>query len=216
MKKVVQLYKLFFLMGAFIAALVAIRMKMSHSIQYIFLIWNLFLAWIPFEVSRHLKPNGNKLLNGLLFCIWLLFFPNALYIITDLIHIRDYPHKMVPGWYDAILIFSSSLMGLLFAFLSLFNAERFLRNFVSKKWMGWVTGGILFISSFGVYLGRFQRWNSWDIVQRPLALFQDIGERFVNPFEHLRTWAVTFILFGLFGIMYLFMRFIKLSDNKKM
>jgi uncharacterized membrane protein len=199
-------YKLLLLMAGFIIALLAIRIKLSGSVSFIFLVWNLFLAWIPFEISRHIIPKNKKWLNTLLLPVWFLFFPNALYIITDLIHIRNYSHHKIPDWFDAILLFASALLGLALAFLSLRNIENFASHFINKKWMGWLLGGLLLTASFGVYLGRFLRWNSWDIVRNPGGLVMNIAERFLYPFEHIRTWAVTFTLFGLFSIMYLFLK----------
>ncbi len=215
MKCITPLYKLLFLMLGFIALLIAIRIKMSNSIQYIFLIWNLFLAWIPFEISRHVKMDNKKWQNILLVPTWLLFFPNALYIITDLIHIRNYGHDKIPVWYDAILLFASSLLGLVFAFFSLKNIEQFAQCSISKKWIGWFPAAVIFLGSFGVYLGRFQRWNSWDIISNPGSLLVNVFERFINPFDHLRTWSVTFVLFGLFSIMYLFIKNINLFFVEK-
>jgi uncharacterized membrane protein len=132
----------------------------------------------------------------------LLFFPNALYIITDLIHLQE--TNGAPVWFDAILLFTSSFIGLLMAFGSLYNAENYLATVFSRRKLSFVMPAIIFISSFGVYLGRFQRWNSWDIMSSPMALAEDIIECFIFPQDHIRSWGITIILSILFYLIYSF------------
>src|SRR5687768_5018671 len=107
-----------------------------------------------------------------LFSSWLLFFPNALYIVTDLVHLQA--DTNVPWWYDSMLVFCCSFVGLILAFVSLNRVEAYLKTFFSKKCVTLAMAAILFTASFGVYLGRFQRWNSWDIINNPLGLGIDI------------------------------------------
>jgi uncharacterized membrane protein len=188
---------------AFIGALICCRVYFSGSLLFIFLVWNIFLAWIPFAISYYLVKTGErkKWKEVLLFGTWLLFFPNALYIITDLIHLDI--ETPVPKWFDAILLFTSSIVGLMMAFISLFRAENFLASKINKKWLPICILLILFMGSFGVYLGRFLRWNSWDIIRNPLGLLSTIARRFLFPLDHLRTWGITLILTALFYLLYL-------------
>jgi len=187
----------------FICLLICCRIYYSGSLLFIFLVWNIFLAWIPFTISYYLnKPlTGNGWKGGLLFAVWLLFFPNALYIITDLVHLQI--DTSVPKWFDAILLFTSSIVGLMMAFISLYRVERFLAKKVDAKRIPVIIAAILFLSSFGVYLGRFLRWNSWDIIRNPLNLLSAIIQRFIFPLEHLRTWGVTLTLTILFYLLYI-------------
>ena len=186
----------------FIGILICCRIFYSGSLLFIFLVWNIFLAWIPFWVSFYLiKPgNHNKWKRFLLFGMWLLFFPNALYIITDLVHLKI--NTSVPKWFDAILLFASSVVGLMMAFVSLYRIEHFLAKTIRKKWLPLIILLILFLGSFGVYLGRFLRWNSWDIIKNPLGLISTIVQRFIFPWEHLQTWGITFILTAFFYLLY--------------
>jgi uncharacterized membrane protein len=108
----------------------------------------------------------------------------------------------VPKWFDVILLFSSSTLGLLLAFASLYIIEQILKVYLSVKHIQFAVFVILFIASFGVYLGRFLRWNSWDIIQRPFILLQDVGERLIYPHEHIRTWAITIFFTILFCLIY--------------
>ena len=141
----------------FIAGLIIARIIYSGSIRYIFLGWNIFLAWIPYVLSCYfvvyLKKEKWKL--AFLFLSWLLFFPNALYIVTDLIHLEESTN--VPLWYDAVLLFASSFIGLIMAFVSLQKAEYLLNGLFSKKTVNCMIPVILFMGSFGVYLGQIGR-----------------------------------------------------------
>ncbi len=187
----------------FIAILYGIRFVYLGSTAYIFLIWNLFLAWIPYQVSKHIRADdGWK--KGIQMCkllVWLLFFPNALYIITDLIHLDD--ETSAPIWFDAILIFSCSIGGLALGFASLLNVEKFIATVFDRKLIiNSMMALLLFAGAFGVYLGRFLRWNSWDILSHPRMLLLGISERMLFPIQHPRTWVVTLILTGLFAVLY--------------
>ena len=198
-----RLLAIFFI---FIAALIIARIIYSGSIRYIFLSWNIFLAWIPYVLSCYfvVYNKKEKWKQFILFASWFLFFPNALYIVTDLIHLEESTN--VPLWYDAILLFASSFIGLIMAFISLQKAEYLLNSFFSKKMVNSMIPVILFLGSFGVYLGRFQRWNSWDVVHNPLALGMDILDRFISPVDNVKTWAITIILTALYSLLYFFIR----------
>lgn len=187
----------------FIGLLIAVRIFYTGSALYLFLVWNIFLAWIPFMISSQFgKLNTQaKWKQVSTFCCWLAFFPNALYIVTDLIHLQL--ETIVPKWFDAILLFSASVAGLMMAFISLYRVEVFLDKTVHKKFRNLSVFLILFLASFGVYLGRFLRWNSWDIVSNPFQLFQSIGHRIISPFEYLQTWTVTGTLTIFFYLLYI-------------
>jgi uncharacterized membrane protein len=198
----------------FITSLILARVFYTNSLLYIFLIWNIFLAFIPYWVSKCLFKTGyNNYITASLFFVWLLFFPNALYIITDLIHLQRKTN--IPIWFDAIIIFSSALLGLIVAFVSLFKVEEFLRLKFSKQKINIAIPILLFLGSFGVYLGRFLRWNSWDIIQNPLGLISSIVNRFIFPFDHLRTWGLTFMLTGLFYLIYLLLVRVKTALSRQ-
>ncbi len=191
---------------AFIAILITARIIYSGNSLYLFLVWNLFLAWIPYVISLYFKKSitQNKIVQALLFTSWLLFFPNALYIVTDIIHVKE--TEAAPVWFDAILLFVASFAGLALAFASIINVENLLRHYFHKKFTNALVIFLLFVGSFGVYLGRFQRWNSWDVVHNPLSLAADILHRFTSPFTHTKTWGVTFLLTGLYAVCWFFIK----------
>ncbi|MDB5201572.1 MAG: hypothetical protein JWQ27_981 [Ferruginibacter sp.] len=208
--------KLLFLFFAFIGTMIAFRIYFTGSPYYLSLAWNIFLGWIPYVLSNYFtyvqkKQTWKKLF---LFASWLLFFPNALYIVTDLIHLQE--ASAMPAWYDAVLLFASSFVGILLAFVSLRRAERFLRKYFRPLSVTLSVPLILFLSSFGVYLGRFDRWNSWDVINNPLALGLNIFSYISSPIDNVRTWAITVIFTAIYSLLYFSMKILPLaiSENK--
>ena len=174
--------------------LIAVRMILTWHGQHLFLVWNLFLAWIPVALALWLEERDQRgLARGWRLWAatfaWLMFFPNAPYILTDLKHLKlaTRPH----WWTDLIIILLFAFTGLVLAFLSLHR----MHALVARR-RGWIAGwtfalGVVFLSGFGVYLGRFERWNSWDVLTQPLAMAADVP----NWFHY---YAVKFtLLFGL-------------------
>ena len=191
------------------------RAVCSGTKAFLFLNWNLFLAFIPWALTTgllmHPKVRESKIILALTTCLWLLFFPNAPYILTDLFHL--YPRPGIPVWLDLVLILSFAWSGLLFGFLSLFDIEEILSKHMHPKIVSALAIILLFISAFGIYLGRFLRWNSWDILTNPLGLASDIGERLIDPLDHPRTWGVTLFMGLLLNILYFSL---KLINRRKM
>jgi uncharacterized membrane protein len=111
MKRISSFDKLLYSFIAFIAVLVSFRFFYFHSVHFIFLLWNIFLAWMPYTFSKYISNNGAGWKQILLFGLWLLFLPNAFYIVTDLVHLRH--PSVVPLWFDAAIIFSAATAGLI-------------------------------------------------------------------------------------------------------
>jgi len=181
----------------FTLALLAIRIIITGRLDYIFLAWNLFLAWIPFAVSQKLTENKNASMGKMffLFFLWLLFLPNAPYIITDFLHLGQ--RAGVPYWYDILLLFSAAFNGLIFGLLSLQKVESLLIYKLNRRKTTFIIFISLFLCAFGIYIGRFLRWNSWEIFTNPGDIANDILQMIFNPFDHFKTWAIT-LLFGTF------------------
>ncbi len=182
-----------------------IRINRGTSGTFFFLVWNLFLAWVPYLIARGVDScfarSGSLFLLALGFFGWLLFFPNAPYIVTDLLHLRDRP--FVPHWYDLILFTSFAWTGLLLGFASLHRMQRIIARHFSA-WLAQLTAFFaLVLGSYGVYIGRFQRWNSWDLFSQPVALLRDICTPFLYPAESLHTWGVTVVMAGFLTMGYL-------------
>lgn len=194
--------KLITLLLSLIAAMIIFRMLYSGTLRYRFMVWNIFLAWIPYILSTYLPAYAKKekWKQLFLFASWLLFFPNALYIVTDLVHLRD--ETNMPWYFDAMLLFSSAFAGLVLAFVSLKNIERFLSAVFTKRTVNLLIPFLLFLGSFGVYLGRFERWNSWNVVDDPLALTKSILQVIVNPLDNIKVWAITVLFTAVYSLIY--------------
>lgn len=208
------------------AILVSVRAIGVDNILYKYLLWNLFLAWLPLIISmsalflaRHLK--GSFLAIGLTLCgvAWLLLYPNAPYLTTDFIHLifspvhQGYKRDGLLLWYDLVMFFLFSWCGLLLGYVSMRHFHSLVSHYFSTL-SGWVFVLVVsFLGGFGVYLGRVIRLNSWDVVFSPFRLIEGVIEG-INPR------AVVFsILFGtLIIIVYLSLYLLgnnRLEENKK-
>lgn len=206
MKKLSSFNQLLTAFLIFIGLLIAFRIFYSGTLRYITMAWNIFLAWIPYILSSYLVQyrNKEKWKQLIVFGSWLLFFPNALYIVTDLVHLQD--DTNMPWWYDTMLVFCSSFLGIVLAFVSLNKTEFYLAGLFRKRMVAVLLTGILFIASFGVYLGRFQRWNSWDVFHNPVSLGMDIFYTVANPLENYKAWAITILFTAVYSLLYFFIR----------
>jgi len=161
-------------------ALVTGRAAVTHRSAYFNLVWNLFLAWLPLGFAffdGRCRSSPRRFLACA--CLWLLFLPNSPYIVTDLVHLK--PRPPVPLWFDILLVQSFVLTGLLLGFLSLYLMHRLVSH--SYGWrIGWLFTLFIFaLTGFGIYLGRFERWNSWDLFTSPIALSADIWDMIRHP-----------------------------------
>ena len=196
---------------AFSCLLLLIRMIITHSLTYVFLGWNLFLGWVPFLLSRYLiKQQHKSLKQYIVFFAWLIFFPNAPYIITDLFHFKE--RWPVPLYCDLVLSFSFAWNGLFLGLISLINIENWALSKFGKRKAIAIVAISLFLCGFGIYIGRYLRWNTWDVLANPFDLIKEIVVRIIYPFEHIRTWAVTFLFTSFLTIIYFNIK--KLSQAK--
>lgn len=190
------------------------RVHISDSKMFLFLVWNLFLAGVPWVISTLMILNErfqrNKLAVILMLGSWILFFPNAPYILTDLFHLKT--SSSMPMWFDLVLVLAFAWTGLIFGFLSLRDIAIILGKKVSEFWVSIITIILLYLSAFGIYLGRYLRWNSWDILDQPFGIIHDIGTRIINPLEHPRTWGMTLLMGTLLNMFYWSFTLIRRQD----
>jgi uncharacterized membrane protein len=191
------------------------RFLYSDTRTFLFLNWNLFLAFVPWFLSSFaiIKPQMQqyKLIIALLMFVWLLFFPNAPYILTDLFHLRL--RASMPIWFDLVLILCFAWTGLLFGFLSLWDIEKVLKTRFSATFVSFISICLLFLGSFGIYVGRYLRWNSWDIIREPFGLLYDIGDRLISPIEHPRAWGMTLFMGIFLNMIYWSFRLIRKREE---
>ena len=180
-------------------AMVGTRALWMHRLSYGFLLWNLFLAWLPlaialFAAEEYRKAGRLEWRLGTLAVAWLIFFPNAPYIFTDLIHLARFRQHY---WVDLVLVLTCALTGLVVGFISFFLMQSVVKRLYGSRWSwGFVVGASL-LSGFGIYIGRILRFNSWDVVVRPVAFSREIGRWASDPFASSQTFAFP-ALFGVF------------------
>jgi uncharacterized membrane protein len=184
--------------------MLTVRMHLAGHHSYAFLLWNLFLAAIPLGLSLGVAKTKRLLIAAPLLALWLLFFPNAPYVLTDLIHLTPHNHGHVPLWLDLLMLLSYALVSLWLGFQSLQIIQHwFAARFSHFTALSMVVGS-LGLSGFGVYLGRFPRWNSWEVLRRPHLLLDDIASRVLDPLQHAHTWGFTLGFGALLILAYLF------------
>ena len=180
--------------------LIVARIIRMEEETFRFMLWNLFLAWLPLIVSLLTMQAALRLRGSVRFPIlailgvgWLLLYPNAPYLTTDFIHLifkRYHPASMLL-WYDLVVFFLFSWCGLLLGYISMRHFHALVRR-VASGIVGWLfVAAVSFLGGFGVYLGRVIRLNSWDAVFNPFRLISGIIEG-LNPDAFLFT-----LLFGM-------------------
>jgi uncharacterized membrane protein len=192
---------------AVFVALLALRLTRTDALDHLHLLWNLFLAWLPFlsALAAYNLYKRQSRLNWLVIAAcaaaWLLFFPNAPYVVTDLGHL--YPREGVPFWYDLLLVATFVWTGLFLGLVSLYLMQTLVRNTAGPA-AGWAFAlGVVGLSSFGVYLGRFRRWNSWDVLFSPWELLADIWVRVRHPIAHYQAFVFSLLFAAFFVSAYL-------------
>ena len=186
--------------SAVAAGLWLLRFLYSGSLAHAGLLWNLFLAWMPLlaavQALRQRRAWGQLAYGSL----WLLFLPNAPYLLTNVARLGWGGRALL--WYDLIMLLAFAFTGLLLGFTSLI----LLQGRVAQKWggaAGWLfAAAALGLSSFGVYLGRFLRWNSWDLLLRPSAVLRDVLAVAAHPLTYWRPWAFTLLLATILAFTY--------------
>lgn len=187
--------------------LIFTRVTITGTGHFRFLVWNLFLAFIPYVISTLLAYRTSRRKNLLIITaaasLWLLFFPNAPYILTDLFHLKQ--RSGIPYWFDLLMLLSAAWTGLMLGFVSLADMQSVISNTFNKL-TGWIFVVIsMLLTGFGIYLGRYERWNSWDIVTNPTGLAKNILSYTLHPMDYPRVWAITvafaaFLIVGYFTI----------------
>jgi uncharacterized membrane protein len=178
--------------------LVAARVMHTRRLAYTFLVYNLALAWIPLafavgaEIVGEWRSKVGAVLTAACLAGWLLFLPNAPYLMTDLMHLRMQHNQLF--WMDLVALQAFAWTGLALGFVSLEMAQRVVarRVGVIASWI--FASAAMGLSAFGVYLGRFRRWNSWDVARDPLGLIADVTAMVFHPFAHVHVVAFSAVL----------------------
>lgn len=178
----------------------------NHSLTFDYLIWNLFLAWLPLlfavrlAVMRRTKPWSSW--EGIVYStLWLIFLPNSFYMISDFIHLQSV--QRVDIIYDTLMFTAFIYTAAVLGFTSLYIMhQQFRRRLPAAATQAWIAG-VLLICSSAIYVGRDLRWNSWDVLTNPGGLLFDVSDRLLHPtsYPHMLQTIITFFI--LLGTMYL-------------
>jgi uncharacterized membrane protein len=164
------------LFSVYCLSLLVVRAKFSHSGYLFFLVWNLFLAFLPYFFISCLKSiislQKSKIKTVFFLFLWLAFLPNSFYILTDFIHLTQSSTRLF--WFDIVVYSSYALIGFTFGLLSLIEFETILKRQTTTLLTNIVVPIICFLCGIGIYLGRILRYNSWDILTNPIALLEDL------------------------------------------
>ena len=187
--------------------MIAVRIDRTGSGYYRFLLTNLFLACVPLFLSTTLRIANHwrlpSVLRFALFSLWLLFLPNAPYILTDILHLTR--ASQAPAWYDLALLLSCAGTGLLVGYLSLIDVQGIVARRFGPAWSWMFALVSLVLSGFAIYLGRFLRWNSWDVLIAPTRVFE-ITAGLAHPWAHAKPLAVTLIFGVILTLGYISLR----------
>jgi uncharacterized membrane protein len=192
-------------LSLFVVAMIVVRILYTRTPEHSGIAWNLVLAWIPFGLALIVYERART---GLLTpawagvgVLWLLFLPNAPYIVTDLKHVGT--GDGVPVLYDVVLLTAAAWAGLLLGLTSLFLMHAVARRVVGAVNAWALVVGALALSSFGIYLGRVLRWNSWDVFVRPGPLLSALANGALHPLSHPQPVALTVLFTSFLLVSYL-------------
>jgi uncharacterized membrane protein len=181
------------------------RIVYTGRLTFAFLVWNLFLAFVPCFLSYQLtlRPAWieSKWKFAAVFTVWLLFIPNSFYILTDLFHLYD--SDALPRWYDLLLIVSFAWNAMLLGILSVRQMEKIIETFwvYRSDWL--FVYPIMWLNALGVYIGRYLRYNSWDVISNPFQLMADIMHMMVHPLLYKDGWGMIGCFSFFLSILYM-------------
>lgn len=183
-----------------------LRIFFFGSTAFVYILWNILLAFVPFLISSILLLHTNK--NNIIkpffiigFILWFVFLPNAPYVITDFIHLGRI--RAVPIMFDIFVLFSSAWVALLLGLYSIAHMEKILLSKFSKKVVNIIILITILFTSFGVYLGRYLRFNSWDFFISHNSLLASIGKIFTQSSNYANVYGYTLLFFFFIYISYL-------------
>ncbi len=177
----------------------------NHSSEFSYLVWNLFLAWVPllFALWLHkvLKRNLWSAWKALAVTVlWLGFLPNSFYMISDFVHIQDVAR--VDLLYDVVMFSSFILNGVILGFLSLYTVHTDLLQRLKRRTAHVLIALVMLLCSFAIYLGRDLRWNTWDVLVNPGGILVDVSDRLIHPVAYSQAYTTTITFFLLIGSLY--------------
>jgi len=185
--------------------LLAAEWLMYGQLLHQYLVWNLFLAWLPFLLAIWLvKVLRRKLWSSwealLITVAWLAFLPNSFYMVSDFIHLNELGNDQV--LFGAVMFTSFVFTGLCLGASSLYLVHTEMLKRVSRHTATMMVGVLLLIASGAIYMGRDLRWNSWDVILNPFGLLFDVSYRLVHPSQYPQVFGVILPFFVLLATIY--------------
>jgi uncharacterized membrane protein len=202
-----QSYKWLLPSLVFSLLLIITRIVATGEITYLFIAWNLFLALLPLYFSHKARNSAKHLVSAAWGAVWLLFFPNALYIVTDLFHLDQF--HSVPKWFDLVLLISAAMNGLIYGLMSLYNIEQKLRTIWPHGRFRFILFSLMVLCGYGIYLGRYLRWNSWDIITNPVSLANDMIHHVIHPIRNFNIWSLSIVFAVWMLVLYDFIKHLR-------
>ena len=211
-----EIHRLLLTSVAFGFLLLLARTVYTGRLTFAFLVWNLFLAFVPYFLSYSLTQRpawiGSKWKFATIFILWLLFVPNSFYMLTDLFHLYD--SYSVPRWYDLLLILCFAWNALLMGILSVRHMEKIIQVIwrFRSDWL--FVYPVMLLNAFGIYIGRYLRYNSWDIVSNPFQLLVDTAHILLHPVYYKNAWGMVIVFSFFLSIIYMTLRKISRENSQ--
>src|SRR5688572_14018461 len=184
---------------AFSCLLLCVRIFITGDLTYLFLVWNLFLAFFALR----------KMERAIVLFVWLLFIPNSFYILTDLFHLDKF--DSAPKWFDLLLIFSFAWNGIVLGIVSIRRTEIILERITGRSFSLFIIFIVMWLNAFGIYIGRYLRFNSWDILTQPFSLFKEMFEVLFHPLRNKMEWGMIAVYAVFMTVLYITIK--KLAEN---
>lgn len=197
----------------FSCLLLAARIFITGDMTYLFLVWNLFLAFIPFAITQWLSAGNHfiqrKIKTVIVLFVWLLFIPNSFYILTDLFHLHKF--DSAPKWFDLLLLFSFAWNGIVLGIVSIRRTEIILEGITGRSFSLLIIFIVMWLNAVGIYIGRYLRFNSWDILTQPFSLFKEMFEVIFHPLRNKMEWGMIAVYAVFMTVLYITIK--KLGEN---
>jgi uncharacterized membrane protein len=188
----------------------------NHSWDFAYLMWNLFLAWLPFGFALWLAEILKRKLWSSwealgVSALWLIFLPNTFYMVSDFIHLGEV--KRVDLLYDAVMFASFIAVAVVLGVCSLYIVHQEVRKRLTLKGSSVWLAAVMLLTSFAIYLGRDLRWNSWDVLTNPGGLLFDVSDRLFHPaaYPQMSLTVAIFLVFmsSMYGLAWYSIELIK-------
>ncbi len=193
-----------------------LRFAFTGDVMFGFMAWNLvlsllaLLAAVACKLSADAKQNKQAIVAGI---IWLFLLPNTFYMLTDFIHVKDAGDINV--MFDIVMVGLFAMNGFLHGVLSLYIMHKLILKKVSPLRATLGVGAVILLASFAVDMGRYLRWNSWDVLLHPVDLLLDVSDTLLHPLTYDRSYLITGVFFVAISSLYaVFWQLTKVQSKK--